>query len=203
MIGKNIFLNFPANKYLEKLPNFKEEKTQRFTTLVLTFLALSFFGFFAINPTLSTITQLKKQLADNLFIEKKLEEKITNLAILQQKYNLLKTTIPVVIQALPQTPTIPLLIGQVQALALKSNLSIERLQVFQVELSNLNEDKNKESSFAFSFQGQGSYVDISNFLSSLINFDRLVTLDTIALTSMPEKDKLVKLDLRGRAYFKK
>lgn len=190
-------------KYLQKLPNFREEKTQSFTTLALTFLALSFFGFFAINPTLSTITQLKRQLSDSLFVDKKLEEKITNLGILQQKYNLLKDTTSIALYALPQAPTVPLLIAQVQALALKSNVSIERLQVFQVELSKLKEGEDKDSSFAFSFEGQGSYADISNFLSSLVNFERLVTLDTISLTKASEKNEMLKLNLRGRAYFKK
>lgn len=67
-INKDLLKNTKI-KYLQLLPNLKGEKTQKFTTLILTFFALSFFGLLAINPTISTISELNKELEDNKFVD--------------------------------------------------------------------------------------------------------------------------------------
>lgn len=185
------------------LPNFKEEKTKNFTTLILTLVALSFFGFFAISPTLSTIAALRRQISDNEFVNKKLEQKITNLSLLQKEYSLLEKDLPTVFSAVPQTPTAPLLVAQIQFLALRSSLAITRLQVFQVELSKISTDKNQPTSFAFSLEAQGTTLQLTSFLNSLIRFERIVTLENISLAKSSDKEEVLKLDLKGKAYFKK
>lgn len=200
--GKNVFLHLQKSKYWEMLPNLKEEKTKNFTTLILTLVALSFFGFFAISPTLSTIAQLRRQIGDNEFVNKKLEEKIQNLSLLQREYGLLEKDFPIVFAGVPQAPSAPLLVGQIQFLALESSLAITRLQVFQVELSQKT-DKNEPSSFAFSLETQGTTPQLTNFLNSLLRFERIITLENISLAKSSDKEEVLKLDLKGRAYFKK
>ncbi len=109
-IPKNYFENLSTSKYreyLKLLPNFHEENTRIITTLILTFLAMSFFGIFAINPTLSTIVTLKKQLADSQLVHEKLGTKINNLSSLQQQYTQLSSELPVVFEAIPQTAQAP------------------------------------------------------------------------------------------------
>lgn len=202
LLGKNVFSNLQKSKYWEMLPNLKEEKTKNFTTLILTLVALSFFGFFAISPTLSTIAQLRRQIGDNEFVNKKLEEKIQNLSLLQREYGLLEKDLPIVFAGVPQLPSAPLLVGQIQFLALGSSLTITRLQVFQVELSQ-KIDKNEPSSFAFSLEAQGTTPQLTNFLNSLLAFERIITLENISLSKSSDKEDVLKLDLKGRAYFKK
>lgn len=202
LLGKNVFSNLAKSKYWEMLPNLKEEKTKNFTTLILTLVALSFFGFFAISPTLSTIAQLRRQIADNEFVNKKLEEKIQNLSRLQKEYDLLEKDLPIVFAGIPQAPSAPLLVGQIQSLALESSLAITRLQVFQVELSQ-KIDKNEPSSFNFSLEVQGTTLGLTNFLNSLLRFERIITLENISLAKSSDKEEVLKLDLKGRAYFKK
>lgn len=202
LLGKNVFSNLQKSKYWEMLPNLKEEKTKNFTTLILTLVALSFFGFFAISPTLSTIAQLRRQIGDNEFVNKKLEEKIQNLSLLQREYGLLEKDLPIVFAGVPQAPSAPLLVGQIQFLALQSSLAITRLQVFQVELSQ-KIDKNEPSSFAFSLEAQGTTPQLTNFLNSLLGFERIITLENISLAKSSDKEEVLKLDLKGRAYFKK
>lgn len=202
LLGKNVFLHLQKSKYWEMLPSLKEEKTKNFTTLILTLVALSFFGFFAISPTLSTIAQLRRQISDNEFANKKLGEKIQNLSLLQKEYGLLEKDLPIVFAGIPQAPSAPLLVGQIQFLALESSLAITRLQVFQVELSQKT-DKNEHSSFAFSLEAQGTTPQLTNFLNSLLQFERIITLENISLAKSSDKDDVLKVDLKGRAYFKK
>lgn len=192
---KNIFLNLPSYKHLLKIQDFSEEKNRAFTEIVLTFLALSFFGFFAINPTLSTITQLKKQLADAQFVSNKLSEKITNLSLLGKEYDGLSKELPFVFSAIPQKPTVPLLTGQLRMLAKDSNLSLQKIQVYQVELTG------KNSSYVFSLEASGTYEDISKFLSSFVNFERLVTIETFTISKGAKENQSLRLSLRAKAYF--
>lgn len=207
-ISKSLFKNLPKNKYLEKLPDFKSKKAETFTTLTLTFLAFSIFGFFAISPTLSTISQLNKQLEDNKFVEQQLEEKIRNLSLLQQQYALLNTDLSVAFSAIPQSPKVASFVAQVQQIANSSNVHLVALQTFPVELARSDPNSNIERaddylSFLFTANIEGSYNNISSFLQTLTNFERITTIDSAAFSKNSENVNNLKLSIRGKTYFKK
>lgn len=200
------------DRYRDIAPLFKEEKTQNFTTLVLTLIAFVIFGLFAIEPTITTIIQLRKQLSDSQIVLDKLQNKIDNLKLLQQQYSLLDQDLLAVFKAVPKTPTVPLLAGQLNAIALEHNLKLIRLQILEVEIArtktasaSASEDANttnNNGSFSFLIDVQGQQSDMTNFLSSLVNFDRIVTIDTLSETRDPQKDTQSILSIRGKAYFK-
>lgn len=196
------------NRYQDLIPLFKEEKTQNFTTLVLTLIAFSVFGLFAINPTISTIVNLKKQISDSEFVLEKLKEKITSLQRLQQEYSLLVSNdIPIIFKAIPETPAVPLLVGQLQELTIENNLTLNRLQVLQIELAGSKKAtpsatiKSDSGSFAFNLDVKGQNFNITNFISELVNFDRIVTIDSLSITGDSKTGEST-LSLRGKAYFK-
>lgn len=199
----NIFQNFYRSKYFKVPTQLKGEKTQTVTTLILTLIAFSFLGFFAISPTLSTITELQKQLEDYNFVENQLNQKITNLSILQQKYNLLQKDLPVIMSAIPQNPTAPFLFGQIQNIAKDSNVSLIRIQSSSIELSKQIEGADKYSSFNFSLEVEGSYKNMLIFLSSLSNYERILILDSISVNKNSEKKEGLRLNIRGKTLFKK
>ncbi len=195
-----------TNKQLKDLyknfaPIFKEEKTQKFSTLALTLLTLSFFGIFAINPTVSTIVNLQKQLSDSQFVDKKLQEKINSLAALQVQFESIKGSIPDILKAVPEKPHVPLFAAQLQGVAQKNNVAIGRLQIFQVELSKTPTASKDYSSFGFTLDVEGQQDSLTKFLSSLIGFDRVVSIESISLTKDKTKNTL-QLSLRGKTYFK-
>lgn len=181
---------------------FKNERTQAFSTLVLTLCALSFFAIFVINPSLSTIAKLQKKLEDSREVYKKLQEKIVNIRSLQEQYAQIQNDIPLIMQVLPNSPNAPTLIGQIQAIGLQSDVSVKRLQAFQVDLVPILENPQKYASFNVSLDASGSYSSLSTFFHTLTNFDRLFSIDTITLTKAPTADEY-QLSLRGKAYFKK
>ncbi|OGH21352.1 MAG: hypothetical protein A2958_00945 [Candidatus Levybacteria bacterium RIFCSPLOWO2_01_FULL_38_13] len=199
---ENILGGVKANKYLKFIPDIKREKTQRISTIVLSLLALSFFSLFAINPTLSTIANLRKQLSDSKFVDEKLQGKIINLSSLSQKYNLLESDIPIVFAAIPKEPEAPTLMGQIQALAQNSNIKIENAQTFQVEAINKDRSSKEYISFHFTIQGQGSFKDTLDFLSSLGNMQRVISLDTISVGKKINQENLLQIGIKGTAYFK-
>jgi len=197
----NIFKSIKASKYFEMFPSFKEEKAQFFLTIILTLVSFSFFGIFAIGPTLSTIAELKKELSDSKFVNEKLEQKITNLYSLQQKYSLLENELTIVMAALPKTPNESFFVGQIQAIGQKTNTIVKRINISEIELSK-EQKQNKYSSFAFSAEISGTYKDLTSFLSLLTDYERIVTIDTVSVAKSTEKNDTLQLNIRGRAYFK-
>ena len=175
---------------------------QKFTTLVFTITALSFFGLFAINPTLSTIGNLNKQLTDNRFIDQQLQEKINNLYLLQQKYSQLTPDLPYVFDAFPKNPQAPLLVAQLQSLAQSSSITINNLQTFEVEIPNSSVNTKKYYAFNFSISANGSYDNLSKFIDSVIKMQRIVSINTLTLNRNTGDGASTQLNLKGTAYFK-
>lgn len=191
------------SKYRQYIPDLKQEKTQKFTTLALTFLALSFFGIFAINPTISTIVRLRKEISDSQFTEAQLKQKILNLSSLSSQYTQIQQDLPVILSGVPQSPQIPLLAAQIQSLARDSNIKLDSLQTFQVEAAQPSSVGKKYSSFSFSLSSEGSYNQLVNFMQSLISMQRVVSIDTIALNKKQDQSGIIQLSLKGTAFFKK
>ncbi len=187
------------NLVLPFVPDFKEERTQKFTTILLTVFTLSFFGIFAINPTISTIVKLRKELEDNKLVDSKLTEKIQNISTLQKEYTTLQNDMPFILAAIPQNHEIPLLVAQVQAVAKNSNVLIENFQTFEVEIQKKALPRNY-SSFSFALSAEGSYNDLYKFLNSLSNMQRVVSLELLSLTKKSGSD-LLQLSIKGRAFF--
>lgn len=198
----NLFRNASVNKYMELLPDFKKERTQQFITIVFTILALSFFALFAINPTLSTIAKLKKEVKDDLFVENQLKQKIVNLGNLQKEYANVEKDIPVILQAIPNSPDAPVLIADLQGLSVADNVSLTGTQVFEVEVSK-EDAASGYSSFLFSVTAEGSYDNLSNFLEGLSTMRRIVTFDNISFSKTSQGSSNLVLNIKGSAYFKK
>ncbi|HUD09518.1 MAG TPA: type 4a pilus biogenesis protein PilO [Patescibacteria group bacterium] len=184
-------------KYLELIPDLKREKTQKYITIVLTLITSIVLGLFAINPTFSTIANLQKQIDDNTFVQQKLQQKINNLAVLQQKYTNIQPDLPIVNDAVPATTQIPLFIADVQAVAKNTSLTLTSFQTSEVNL--LDSSAGKYSSFDFTLTASGDYQNVTDFLSSITNFQRAVALKDIILST---ENGALQLSLKGTVFFK-
>ncbi len=204
-LPKNFFTNLSPiqyREYLKLLPKLKDEKAQYYIMLAFTLAALSFFGIFAINPTLSTITELKRKLADFQFVYQKYIIKAQNLSTLQNAYRSLSGDIPIISDAMPQKPEVPKLVAQMNALLSRSHLQAISLKTMGVEITPDRQLSSKgTSSFAFTLEAMGTYDDILSFIQSVVQANRLITVETVSISKDTKKNALV-LNLRGRGYFK-
>lgn len=198
----NVFTKIKKNKYFELLPDLKKEKTQKYSSIIFSLISLSFFGIFAINPTLSTIAKLKKELSDTRFVDEQLAEKISNLSSLQEKYSIIERDIPIVLAAIPKNPQVPLLIGQMQTVAKDADVKIISLQSFEVDIPDSSNNQKKYSAFSFSIIVQGNYENLNNFISTLSGMERVISLDTLSITRQGNQPGILELDIKGMAYFK-
>jgi Tfp pilus assembly protein PilO len=202
-LPKSYFENLSATKYreyLKLLPNMQQETARSFMTLILTFAALSFFGIFAINPTLTTIASLKKQLADNMQVDQQLKTKINNLSSLETQYNLLGSNLTNILSAVPQNADAPLISAQIAGLVKLHNLTLINYRVDEIQLV-ANQKNLKTQSFTFTLQAQGAYQDMMDFATELNKLSRIITVESLEIGRDSQSNNL-QLTLRGRLYFK-
>lgn len=176
--------DFAKERYLtvvQKFPILHEEKTQMYFMLSLTFLSLTFLGVFAINPTLTTITELNRKLEDSTQVQEALTTKLNNLSSLHSQYALLESSWPIVDAAVPNNPQIIYTIAQLQALAKQHGVVLIDLQTHPVQLNSTNTTELKNLSVSLDFTAQGSRDNLLQYLSAISSFDRLLTIDTVSL----------------------
>lgn len=207
---KSFLAGLSRKRYLEvlrSLPTLQKERAKEYGTLILTFFALSFFSIFAINPTLSTITDLRKQLADNQAADSALKTKIKNLATLQQAYATLQPDLGYIQTAIPQTPKAIELLGKVQSISQQANVSILALQVSDVALYSSKQGltskgrTTKAPSFSFLVRIQGTNDQLLSFLSSFLSFDRIITLESLSVATNEKQSTQPILTIRANAYY--
>lgn len=189
-------------KYFILLTNISEARTQKLISVILTLIALCLFGLFAINPTLSTIAKLRKEIEDYEIINQKLGEKITALTNLQQSYSRLEDRIPTILASIPPTPDVPLFIGQVQSVAKNSNIHVSILQNSQVDLYNEDKASEKYYTYAFSLSGEGGYEDIIKFIENITNMQRIVGIDVTSIDKEENNSRILRFNFQGITYYK-
>lgn len=191
----------PSMYYKDIREKLKEKHTQAVTMAILSFLSLALFGAFAINPTLSTITQLHRQLADRREVKQKLDEKIRNISILQDRFLAIQNDIPAVEEALPTKPNAPYLLGQLSSVSQASNVFLSQIQIDTVPLSVPPDER--VTTFSFTIKAEGTRENITNFIKELSNFNRIVVLSEISASQDIQASPLTEVTLRGNSYFKK
>lgn len=199
---KNIFKNIKYDRYYKEiLPYLKKEKNQQYFAVILTLGASIFFALFAINPTISTIAHLRREVLDSKSVEKKLSDKINNLSSLSQEYQNIQKDIPYILDAIPNKPESLILAAQIQSIAQSSAVTISDIEVSPMSLDVL--ESTNSSSLTFTLSANGSYEDIKKFVSSLIDMQRIVSVDAISVSKTDIADDKVNLSIKGSSYFKK
>lgn len=185
------------SKYLELMPDFKKQKTQKFTTVVLTLIAIIILAIFAINPTLSTIANLQKQLEDAKFVADKLEKKINNLSILQTKYNNIQNDLPIVYEAIPKNSEVPKLTGQIQSILNESGMQLISIQSSEI----VEVTRGKFYLYNFDLTASGDYQTMENFLEKLTSMQRVTNIKNINI-STSSTNKSLQFNVQGNAFYK-
>ncbi len=198
---KKLFKTSNFDKYYKDLvPAIKKENNQKYFLIILSISASIFFFIFAINPTLSTIAKLKKQITDARFVEQQLSQKINNISQLSQEYQLLQEDLPLIFDAVPKDPQVPTLVGQIQSIGGDSLVQITNIEVSPVNLSSSS--STSSSSFSFNISGISRFENIQTFVDNLINSQRVISISSIQ-ASKGEDSENFDFIIKGWAYYKK
>lgn len=198
--GKVKMRDFAKERYLQMakvFPQVKQEHVEIYGMLIMTFIAMSFLGLFAISPTLTTIVELNKKLDDSKYVFQQLETKKANLSSLHSQYDQLSRAWPIVNAAVPDAPNAAYLAGQIHELADQQDLKLTGLQTFPVELTKKGNLPTTQSSFVIVVSVEGTTEKLQEFLRSLTQFDRIVRIESITYSN----DEKTVLTVRIRTFF--
>lgn len=201
--------DFEKKRYLadlKLLAPLGEEKAKQYAMLVFTILALSFFGLFAINPTIGTIVELRRKLDDSLLVQQKLTEKIANMTSLQNQFTQIQPSLDSVYDAIPTTPEAPKLLGQLQALAETKQVKIVSLKTLPVPLKADPKSKKQKTDkgdlyYTFTIDTLGSYANLQQFLLSLTKFDRIVNITSVTLNRADLTTSDIEMIVEGQTFY--
>jgi len=198
---KKLFKTSNYEKYYKDLvPVIKKENNQKYFLIILSLAASIFFFIFAINPTLSTIAKLKKQITDATFVEQQLSQKINNISQLSQEYQLIQPDLPLIFDAVPKEPQVPTLVGQIQSLGSQSSVQLTNIEVLPVNLTS--SVSTVSSSLSFNISGISSFENMQNFIDNLIVSQRVISVSSIQ-ASKSEEGENFDFIIKGSAYYKK
>lgn len=181
-------------RYYQSLePTFKASATTSYTMAIFSFLAISLFGWYGIRPTVQTILFLRREIADNIEVNKRMENKITQLVEAQAAYQNAADNLVILDQALPQDPNVLYVMGQLQSLAKSTNSSLSAVQVPTVPLAppaatpSAGTGGGKLIDVPIVVVANGTYTAIKSFLDGLVSMRRLFTIGTIGLSASKEE----------------
>lgn len=189
----------PIEKLIQgKLGNINPQKFKAYIYIVLTLFSVSFFGIFAISPTINTVSNLDKQYEDNLIIYEALTKKLDSLRRLDAQFETLQPSVNSIYAAIPKSAQVPFFTRQIENIAAKHNLQVTKLTIGTIEIyPNIKSDP--MYSFIFTLSVVGNRSDANNLIADIINFDRIVGIERI--TTGTDEEKQYNLTFTGRAFF--
>ncbi len=188
-----------STKYPELRKFHEQQKYVAYLYLTLTLFTVSFFGLFAIMPTLSTISTLRKQYADKQLVYDNLSTKLQNLQTLDSLYAQNASQITRVNEAIPATAQIPEVIRKIEVLAQRNSLFIAGINTGAIEYFPTAKKTPPLYSYTLNMNLIGSTEDINTFISEVINFDRILSIDTIG-TGRTDTSRS-EVTITGRVFF--
>ena len=164
----------PYKEYISKSKEFYQQTMVKASTnLILTLIVISVFVFFAIKPTLVTITELNTKLKEREMVNRTLAKKIEALNQARIVYNKIAPNLPLVEHALPQKVNFKQFASKINYLAFSNNLflistSFEDFNLFNFMPQEVEEiEKSRADVFNFRASVAGSFADIKSFIQNL------------------------------------
>lgn len=189
---------------------YKHKKVIVYTGLTLTVLAVSFFSFFALKPTITTILSLVRETKEKRDIDQKLQTKINAIRVAETNLSAAGNAIKLLDDSLPAEPRLSQIIYHLEFLAQEENLTILSLGFEPVAILGTNKDArnrvkkgvNEPTEVNFSLTAVGNFENLSRFLDKIENLRRIVMIDTFNLNSnQTEMGQLINFSLNGRFFY--
>lgn len=194
----------------------QEPVAQASLVLIFSLLTVSFFGIFAIKPTLVTIAELMRSIRDKKEIKTQLQNKIEALTLAQTNYEKVKPHLEEIEKIIPQEALFLHLLSEINLVAWENRVVLEGGRFGDFVLVKTKEglvikEKDKEATasatkspldeLAFSLSLSGEYQNLKKFLQELAKIDRLIVMEeTIFQTEGTEEVGLL-VDLQAKAFY--
>lgn len=144
-----------------------------------------FLAYFAIQPTLVTMSNLIKEIEDKQKLDDDLGKKLASLASAQTEYATVQSQLYVLDQAIPRQPDIVGNLKTIEKLAADSNIIIQSLAAVEMpEDTPVDADFSdlERKTLPVRLNVTGDYMAIRTFVEKLINNRRVYVTDSINLS---------------------
>lgn len=189
----------------------KKEDLRMFLEILLSLATVSFFGLFALKPTLVTIAQLIREIRSKEEIVAKLETKIQNLQTARSVFENEITRIPFVEEAVPSSALPETFVRQIEGIAQASSVNLLGISIGQLTLVGEAKVVKEEGvtplpegalAMPFSVSVSGEFVNLATFLSNLEKIRRPTFIDTTGITvSETNAGRTIIILVSGRVPF--
>jgi hypothetical protein len=154
-------------------PIVKSEKTQIYFTITLSLFTLSFFGLFAIRPTLMTAISLIKSVSILKQLNVKYENKISSIIKTQAEYEKARNDLYLIDIALPNNAFFSKLAVNLENIANESGVTIQQMQINNSSISD-TPPSDKPLPLGFALITTGDYFSVMSYIKHLVNWKRIV-----------------------------
>lgn len=197
----NIFHPSIQASFYRLKPFLDNKKKNTYLTAILSLLSLSFFGVFAIKPTLTTAVSLNRDIQDLKVLNAQYEEKITSIIKAQSAYEQIRDDIPLFYATLPKTPLSTKVLIEEEKIATSSNVIIEQIQIDSIPISKL-ENQTTLQEFNLTMVVTGDYIDTYNFINHLLKSQRIVSIDELNLEQQGSTTGgKLNVSLKGKSFY--
>jgi len=155
------------------------KKAKDYTYAVLFFVIFSMFIFFAIRPSLTTATSLKKEEADLKKVDSIYESRIMEITTIQTQVEDNRDQLFLLDQAISEHPEVNKMVADVKAIADKNNIIIKKANIADV---NLLQTKKTLDTVRLVVEGKVSFKDLSQFFADLMAQRRLKLIDKVLIS---------------------
>ena len=160
----------------------QREDIRVFIELLMTLLALFVFIVFAIRPTLKTIGGLTQEISSKKETLQTMDQKIESIQLAQQNFSDNSAQLPLLLQAVPETPEVPSFVSQIEQLAQQSSVTIFSFTISQVAIKGGELKESGEKSIGYSVTFQGSFQSLLTMQTAIENMRRGSKFSTSFLT---------------------
>jgi Tfp pilus assembly protein PilO len=202
------------SKYYKSIgPMWEKPRNRMYSTVIFSFLAISLFGWYAIKPTIQTILFLRRDIADKISVNQKMEEKIASLIEARANLDEVQSELYLIREAIPQNPDSLDLVLQMKNLINTTSASISSLTIAGVPVVQgetiLKGNKGTSSEYTVDILLVGGYQALEKVLQGLNTMRRITTISTLNF-ALDNKDsgmvnmseKMLKLSFRLKSYYK-
>src|SRR3989344_3688440 len=210
----HITFSMIRNRSMQELQKFYQKPIAKVSTeLIITIVAVMFLALAAIGPTLTTMSQLLKDIADRKTTDQALTKKIAALSTVSNEVLALQKDLAVLDLTIPNTSDIDGLLRRIEKIAAEHNVILSGIQTGGVPRETVPGDQTPEQSaqptqqpttktppatkltpqqnditaFLLTISVKGSYSDIHDFFQALLSADRYLTVETLIINQQDQQ----------------
>lgn len=164
--------------------------------LILSVIVVIVFALFAIRPTLLTMADLVKEIADKKELSQQMNLKLASLASAQEQYELNQSQFYLLDEAISRQMDLIKSLKIIEKLAGESQLVIEQMSISEIPekvdqaLLTYNFGDYHREFLEINISVIGSYFQIREFVEKIMNLRQLILVDQVVVEKMTESSNL-------------